>query len=89
MLKKKERRSRQKVFDAAAKIKNQEENMNKAPRFMKEYAKYKTLNILRNELMKEEFKNKGTKTIQGALRAYEKGMITVDETMNLINNCFE
>ena len=40
------------------KIKNQEENMNKAPRFMKEYAKYKTLNILRNELMKEEFKNK-------------------------------
>ena len=33
--------------------------MNKAPRFMKEYAKYKTLNILRNELMKEEFKNKG------------------------------
>ena len=40
--------------------------MNKAPRFMKEYAKYKTLNILRNELMKEEFKNKGTKTIQGA-----------------------
>lgn len=39
--------------------------------------------------MKEEFKNKGTKTIRGALRAYEKGMITVDETMNLINNCFE
>ena len=38
------------------KIKNQEENMNKAPRFMKEYAKYKTLNILRNELMKEELK---------------------------------
>ena len=31
--------------------------MNKAPRFMKEYAKYKTLNILGNELMKEEFKN--------------------------------
>ena len=25
--------------------------MNKAPRFMKEYAKYKTLNILRNELI--------------------------------------
>ncbi len=35
--------------------------MNKAPRFMKEYAKYKTLNILRNELMKRSSRIRGPK----------------------------
>ena len=63
--------------------------MVKIPRFMKEYASYTKQSILNCELMKPEIKEKAITKIDDALRVTEKGLITIDEGMKSIMNCFE
>jgi len=58
-------------------------------RFVKEYANYKKRNISNNELMLSEIKDKAVKKINGALRARERELITADETIRLIMECYE
>lgn len=58
-------------------------------RFIKEYTRYKKLQILHCELMEKEKKTDALKNIDKALKAREKGLITVDETIKCIMNCFE
>ena len=62
--------------------------MNKIPRFMKEYAKYQIDTMAENNLMGDVPKVKATNKICKAQKAYENGMITVNEAMNMICNCF-
>lgn len=62
--------------------------MNKLPRFLKEYANHKKQSITNNELMQEKYKEKGVSNIDKALKAYEKGLITIDESMKMILDCF-
>ena len=58
----------------------------KVERFIKEYANYKKKSINSNELMKEEYKQKALARIDYILKAKERGIITVDETMlSMIN----
>ena len=63
--------------------------MVKIPRFMKEYANYTKQSIFNCELMKPEIKEKAITKIDNALRVTEKGLITIDEGMKSIMNCFE
>ena len=63
--------------------------MIKIPRFMKEYAIYTKQSISNCELMKPEIKEKAITKIDNVLRATEKGLITIDEGMKSIMNCFE
>ena len=63
--------------------------MVKIPRFMKEYANYTKKSILNSELMNDEIKQKAIKNIDRALHLTENGLITIDEGMKLILNCFE
>lgn len=63
--------------------------MVKIPRFMKEYANYQKQSISNCELMKQEIKEKVFTKIDNALRATERGLITIDEGMKSIMNCFE
>ena len=58
-------------------------------RFIKEYANYTKSCIIHNDLMKQDIKQKALEKIKKSIRAREKGLITVDETMKLIMNCFE
>ena len=63
--------------------------MTKIPRFMKEYASYTKKSIFNSELMMYEIKQKAIAKIDKALQLTEKGLITTDEGMKLIVNCFE
>ena len=63
--------------------------MVKIPRFMKEYASYTKQSISNCELMKPEIKEKAITKIDNTLRVTEKGLITIDEGMKSIMNCFE
>ena len=63
--------------------------MAKIPRFMKEYASYTKKAVFNSELMNDEIKQKAVKKIDRALNLTEKGLITIDEGMRLILNCFE
>ena len=63
--------------------------MVKIPRFMKEYASYTKKSIFNSELMMDEIKQKAIVKIDKALQLTEKGLITIDEGMKLIVNCFE
>lgn len=56
-------------------------------RFIKEYANYQKKQIENNILMQEEKKMEALKSIEKAVNAREKGLITVDETMHIIANC--
>lgn len=58
-------------------------------RFIKEYANYKKKQIENYTLMKEEYKTEAIKRIENTLKEKERGLITVDETMKNILNCFE
>lgn len=62
--------------------------MNKIPRFMKEYANYQINMMAENNLMTDEAKVKAANKICKVLKDYERGLITVDETMNNICHCF-
>lgn len=57
-------------------------------RFIKEYANYQKKQIESNPLMKEEVKTEALKRIKHTLKVKEKGLITVDETIQSILNCF-
>lgn len=63
--------------------------MVKIPRFMKEYANYTKQSISNSELMKKGNKEKAIVKIDKALQLTEKGLITIDEGMKSIMNCFE
>ena len=58
----------------------------KVERFIKEYANYQKESIKSYELMKEEIKEKALNRIDNILKAKEREMITVDETILLIAN---
>lgn len=58
----------------------------KVERFIKEYANYKKKSINSNELMKQEYKEKALNRIDNMLKAKERGLITVDETISSIVN---
>lgn len=53
-------------------------------RFIKEYAKFKKETISNNELMGEDIKEKALNSIDNILKARERGLVTVDETMKII-----
>lgn len=53
-------------------------------RFIKEYAKFKKETISNNELMGEDIKEKALNSIDNILKARERGLVTVDETMKTI-----
>lgn len=59
----------------------------KVERFIKEYANYKKNFICSCELMKTEYKEKALSKIDNVIKAKEKGLITVDETIKLILEC--
>ena len=63
--------------------------MAKIPRFMKEYANYTKQSISNSKLMKKEIKEKAIAKVNKALQLTEKGLITIDEGMKSIMNCFE
>ena len=65
-----------------------EANM-KVERFITEYANSRKRNIIANDLMRENFKADAITKIDGAVRARERGLITVDETIRLILECFK
>ena len=57
-------------------------------RFIKEYANYQKKYMSNNELMLDKIKDRAIKKIDRALQARERGLITVNETMKLIMECF-
>lgn len=61
--------------------------MNKVPRFVKEYANYQK--SIAKELPNKEAAVKIEKQINRALSCAEHGLITVNEAMESINNCFK
>ena len=61
----------------------------KVERFITEYANSRKRNIIANDLMRENFKADAIAKIDGAVRARERGLITVDETIQLILECFK
>ena len=63
--------------------------MVKIPRFIKEYASYTKKSVFNSKSMNDEIKQKSIKNIDKALHLTEKGLITIDEGMKLILNCFE
>lgn len=60
----------------------------KAERFITEYANSCKRNILENNLMKESFKTEAITKIDKAVKARERGLITPDETIELILDRF-
>lgn len=63
--------------------------MVKIPNFMKEYASYTKKSIFNSDLMMDEIKQKAIKKVNRALYLTERGLITIDEGLKLIVNCFE
>lgn len=61
----------------------------KVERFITEYANSRKRDIIANDLMRENIKADAIVKIDGAVRARERGLITVDETIRLILECFE
>lgn len=62
-----------------------EENM---ARFVKEYANYSIDKIKRYELMNKDVMTHAIEKIKKAVELYEHGMITEDETIEMILNRF-
>ena len=62
--------------------------MNKIPRFMKEYANYNIRTIKQNDLIEDSLKSEAIERINKSVALYEKGRMTIDETMRSIGNCF-
>lgn len=55
-------------------------------RFITEYANYQKACFTCNDMIEKEVKEEAVETINGALKAREKGMISVDETMRIISD---
>lgn len=60
--------------------------MNKIPRFVTEYANYQKK--FAQTLPNKEHMEKAIKVIENTVKILERGLITVDETMNAITHCF-
>lgn len=60
----------------------------KVERFITEYANSCKRNILENNLMKESVKTEAITKIDKAVKARERGLITPDETIELILDRF-
>lgn len=60
--------------------------MNKVPRFVQEYANFQKRTLDNYDLMRPEIKQAGIDQIDGAVKALKRGLITIDEAMNLIMN---
>ncbi len=58
-------------------------------KFIKEYANYQKKSISNRALMKEEYKEKAYIKINNALSLRGRGLITVDEAIRCILDCFE
>ena len=56
------------------------------PRFIGEFANYQRREIAINDLMQPDIKTEALNHIDGTLKAYKKGLITVSETMNMLVN---
>ena len=56
---------------------------------MKEYASYTKQSISNSKLMEKEIKEKAIAKVNKALQLTENGLITIDEGMKSIMNCFE
>ena len=59
--------------------------MNKAPRFMIEYANFQIRCLEHNKLMNDGIRNEIIRRIDRTVRMFERGFITVDEAMRLIS----
>lgn len=57
----------------------------KIPRYVKEYANDSKKCIAKSELMQERFKKEKIAQIEKAVLLLERGMITINEAMKLIN----
>ena len=57
-------------------------------RFIKDYANYQKETIGTNELIQEDIKTEALNKIDNVLKARERGLITVNETMDVISNVF-
>lgn len=58
-------------------------------RFLKEYARYQKSTFKDNELMIPEIKKRAIDTIDRALKAREKELITANEAIEMILNPFD
>lgn len=56
----------------------------KAPRFMTEYANFQRRKFKENELMQDDIKKEALSRIDRIMSLYERGIVTVDETMERI-----
>ena len=61
----------------------------KLERFIKEYASFQKMAITSNELMQDKYKEKAIINIDNALKAKERGLLTVDETIKSILQCLQ
>lgn len=58
-------------------------------RFIKEYANHKKKAIVENTMMQEEKKKEALKHIEKTLNARNRGLITIDEAIRNILDCFD
>ena len=61
----------------------------KVERFIREYANYQKKSINSNDLMKRDIKESALNRIDNVLKAKERGLITVNETMQIITNSLQ
>ncbi len=62
--------------------------MSKVPRFAREYASFHKKRIEKSDILTIEKKKKEISVIEAALRNYERGLITIDETMDIIHKSY-
>lgn len=58
-------------------------------RFIKDYAEVKKNDILVDDFILKEIREKAIEKIDKTLKLREKGLITRDEAISMILNCFE
>lgn len=58
-------------------------------RFIKEYANHKKKAIIENTMMQEEKKKEALKHIEKTLDLRNRGLITIDEAIRNILDCFD
>lgn len=58
--------------------------MNKIPRFMSEYAGSQRKYFQHNELIQKEYKDFAIQSIDRVLEMYKRGLITVNEGMEML-----
>ena len=59
--------------------------MNKPYRFMTEYATFQIKSLMANKLMNDGIRIETIRRLCHAMSLFERGMITVDETMRLLS----